>query len=172
MTSFWLFRGDTVNFTRTPGDICQPFHMAQRRALPIIQNTHYVITRRWFWQVSHNTRQHGQGTTRPYFRKDIQDITNHRMSLVARGKSLAFQGKEGGLESFDMNLTRWPKVCTWTKWTWQLRQLSSMIWLLVMLRVSPKSLDFKTITIAKNIRVPQRYSSSTFSSPSSSEVDG
>ena len=58
------------------------------------------------------------------------------------------------------------------KWTWQHRQLGLMIWLPIMLRVPSKSLDFKAITIAKNIRLPHQYTSSTFSSPSSSEVDG
>ena len=57
-------------------------------------------------------------------------------------------------------------------WTRQHRQLSSIMWLPVTLRVPPRSLDFKAISFAKNFRLPQRYSSSILSSPTSSEVDG
>ena len=48
------------------------------------------------------------------------------------------------------------------EWTRQHSQLSSKTWLPVRLRVPLTFLDFKTITIAKNFRLPQRYASSTF----------
>ena len=112
MTNLWLNPRRLVNFTRTRGDICQPLHMDQRRTLPTSR------TRTTWWHedgsdkfpiLLDNTVRGQPGSTSGKTSRISRTTACHCL-----GEESCFSRKRCGLESFDTNLTHWPKVYTWT----------------------------------------------------------
>ena len=146
MTNLWLFPRRQVNFNRSPGDICQPLHLDQRRALPTSR------TRTTWW--------HEEGSVKLAILLDN----------TVRGQPVSTSGKTSRISR--TTACHWLREETWfsrkkmwswefrhesnlltqsvhlNKWTWQHRQFGLMIWLPSMLRVPSESLDFKATTIS------------------------
>ena len=94
---YWDFA--TSSYSRTRRTVAYMRYLENWRQQPTISTTiRTCMTNLWF---------------NPRRRSGLHSDPRRQKSLVAREKP-AFQGKRCGLESFDMNLTHWPKVYTRT----------------------------------------------------------